>query len=188
MMKPTLQTDRLVLRQVEPADSRAIATLMSDWDVVRMLAKAPFPYTASDGEKFVARRLATPITPDNIFYAIVLDGAFVGGIGNGRNPGGGANVGYWLGKPYWGRGLMTEALVAVAAAYFEAAPEAEGLASGVFADNPASMAVQRKLGFEKVGEGILRCVARDADVPHYDMWLPRCRFAARADACKVKAQ
>ena len=176
MMRPTLRTDRLALRQIEPTDAEPIAALIGDWDVARMLARVPHPYMAADAEQFIARRLATPISPDDIFYAIVLDGAFVGGVGNGRNRSGDANIGYWLGKPYWGRGLMTEAVCAVTSEYFAAAPDAEGLASGVFADNPASMAVQRKLGFEVVGEGLLRCIARGADVPHYDMWLPRARW------------
>jgi RimJ/RimL family protein N-acetyltransferase len=81
------------------------------------------------------------------------------------------DLGYWLAKPFWGRGLMTEAARAVltaARAYERAAP----IGTGHFADNAASRRVIEKLGFVRAAEGMLHSVARGADVPHVTYRLP----------------
>ena len=76
------------------------------------------------------------------------------------DPEGGLEIGYWLGKPYWGQGFDTEASAAMVAYAFD-----EGgldyLTIGHFADNPASARIITKLGFTPQGEIRRDCVARD---------------------------
>ena len=96
-------------------------------------------------------------------FAIALEDAFCGVISIAPEPRG-DNLGYWLGEPYWGRGIMTEAGSAVVAEFFRQ-PQNEVLCSGIVCGNAASLAVQRKLGFKVVGESRIACVARGTEMP-----------------------
>jgi RimJ/RimL family protein N-acetyltransferase len=106
----------------------------------------PHPYTAHHGRAFL--RTTRKMTPET-FFAIAVDGDAVGGIGFmlqhdvDRMS---AEVGYWLGEPFWGRGIMTEALIAVT----HYAIEQYGLTrlfAVPFAGNTASCRVLEKAGY-----------------------------------------
>jgi RimJ/RimL family protein N-acetyltransferase len=92
-----------------------------------------------------------------------------------REPG--PHVGYWLGKPYWGRGYMTEAVRALLDRVF-AADIGETVYSGVFTGNPASLRVQKKIGFAIDGENTLYSHPQGAELPHVSTVLTRSAFAA----------
>ena len=113
----------------------------------------PHPYTNTDAMEWLALVTGreTPLR-----LAIEVDGAAVGGIG--LNPQGdvyrmSAELGYWLGEPYWGRGIMTAAVGACTDYAFETLGLTRLFAT-VFAWNPASMRVLEKAGYER--EGYLR--------------------------------
>src|SRR5690606_8588626 len=94
--------------------------------------------------------------PVRMHWAIEVDGEAVGGVG--AEPGVGvdalsAHFGYWLGRAYWGRGIMTAACRAVAE-HLLTQFDLVRLEARVFAWNPASMRVLEKSGFER--EGVLR--------------------------------
>ena len=80
---------------------------------INLRDRFPHPYTRRDGQAFI--KLARRMTPES-FFAIAVDGDAVGGIGFvpqqdvDRMS---TEVGYWLGEPFWGRGIVTDALVAV---------------------------------------------------------------------------
>ena len=118
-------------------------------------------------------------------FAIELDGALIGGAGYYRRPSGAAELGFWLGRPWWGRGYATEAARAVVQHGF-ANPRLPGFSSAHFIDNPASQRVLAKLGFETVGRGMIACAARGHDVEAVTYWLDRqrrgwpCRSCPRA--------
>lgn len=104
------------------------------------------PYTIQDAREFLQR--ATSEQPE-MKFCVEIEGAAVGGIG--VHPGHDvyrhtATVGYWLGEQFWGRGVMTEALIAVADFSFDNFP-LRPLAAEVFANNPASARVLEKAGF-----------------------------------------
>jgi RimJ/RimL family protein N-acetyltransferase len=130
---------------VRHADNRNI------W--INLRDRFPHPYTKRDAAQWMAYVRSGP--PDTNF-AIAVDGDAVGGIGFVVQPDVhriSAEIGYWLGEAYWGRGIMTEVLRAVTAFAFEA----DGLVrlfAGVFEWNPASMRVLEKSGY--VREGVLR--------------------------------
>ena len=119
---------------------------------INLRDRFPHPYTRKDAAHWMAYVRAGP--PDTHF-AIVVEGEAAGSIGFVVQPDVhrlSAEIGYWLGEAYWGRGIATEALRAVTAFAFEA----HGLVrlfAGVFAWNTASMRVLEKAGY--VREGVL---------------------------------
>ncbi|WAI02192.1 GNAT family N-acetyltransferase [Methanogenium organophilum] len=95
-------------------------------------------------------------TPTDLLLAIEVDGVAAGGIAVTllddvycRT----AEIGYWLGEPFWGRGIMTDAIAAVVPVAFVRL-DIVRIQAGVFANNPASMRVLEKCGF--VREAVLR--------------------------------
>ena len=84
---------------------------------------------------------------------------YLGGCGVGLRENGDFELGYWLGKPYWGHGYATEAAQALARmALMEL--EVTRLIAGWFHDNPASGRVLEKLGFVPNGAEQRDCVSR----------------------------
>ncbi len=96
------------------------------------------------------------------------------------------HLGYWLGKPFWGKGYMSEAAGALVDAYFDHT-RTKQIVSGAFADNPVSAKVLRKLGFAETGRSRQHCEARGGEVDHIDMMLTRtAREQAKLDATALQ--
>jgi len=107
----------------------------------------PHPYTHESG-KFFIENVAQP-NPKQIF-AIVVDGKLAGGTGIFPQPDvyrKNAEVGYWLGESFWGKGIATEVLKRMVKYSFETF-EITRIYAGVFEGNTASMKVLEKVGFE----------------------------------------
>lgn len=174
MFEANLKTKRLYLRAPAICDAAAIAGLLNNWNISSHLALAPYPYGLSDAEAFVDRVSQLKPSAGDIVYAITRERRFLGVISihqQRRGP----NLGYWLGEPYWGRGIMTEAVGAVVHAFFKE-PDNCLLTSGFFRGNEASWSIQRRLGFKVTGESRITCVARDAEVANVETMLSRQRF------------
>lgn len=106
----------------------------------------PSPYTLADARRFIG--MATGETAD-LFLAIDVGGEAVGGIGihvlndvKHRS----AEIGYWLSEPFWGRGIVTDAVRALVPVAFERY-DINRLQAGIFSSNPASIRVLEKCGF-----------------------------------------
>jgi RimJ/RimL family protein N-acetyltransferase len=108
----------------------------------------PHPYTAEDGRSWLSMQASED--HGEIVFAIELNGAAVGGIGLER---GGdlqtkvAEIGYWLGQDFWGRGLMTRVLRQVTDWAFETT-DLERIWANVLAWNPGSGRVLEKAGYQ----------------------------------------
>jgi len=144
------RTQRLTLRPGWPEDAPAVARAIGHEAVVRMLAKAPWPYRLADAQAFLSR----PRSASEAFFLILSHEEPyprpIGGIGLAPDEEG-HELGYWLAPEAWGRGYATEAGRAVV----EIARHALGLRrlqSGHFLDNPASGQVLQKLGFRATGK------------------------------------
>jgi len=122
----------------------------------------PHPHTAIDAEEWFAYVASMP---EPTHWAIELDGHAVGGIGLELGEGvscRSADFGYWLGEPYWGRGIMS-AVASTVAPWAMTHFQLTRLESAVFAWNPASMWVLEHCGFQR--EGISRAsVYKDGQV------------------------
>ena len=163
---PEIRTERLRLIPLSPLDAADITQLITDWDVIRMLARPPYPYTIEHARAWLEKARDYPWA-----FASYRD-RFMG-VAEIQG-----HLGYWLGKPFWGQGFMTEAAGALVNAYFANTKSAR-IVSGAFADNPASQAVLAKLGFTETGRSRAPCPARGAEVEHVDMALTREVWARR---------
>ncbi len=149
-----LAFDMGVIRDWSAKDKADIVEFANNRNVWRNMAdRFPYPYTEADAVEWISRQLAAT-TPTN--WAIEVDGRAIGGIGIDIRDGmyaGTAEIGYWLGEPYWGRGIAT---AAARAAVEEVMPRfgLHRLQAHVFGWNPASMRVLEKVGFRR--EGMLR--------------------------------
>jgi RimJ/RimL family protein N-acetyltransferase len=173
----TIRTEQLVLRLPRVDDADAITLHLSDFEVAGNLARVRHPYARADAIAWLLARPASPVPNETAFIIDTADGAMAGNVGFHERREGVADVGYYLGRPFWGRGLMTEALTAALDWYF-AETDAPAVGSGVFHFNAASLAIQRKLGFVEIGRSQVHCLARGEDIEHVDTELSRAAFAA----------
>lgn len=148
---PQIDTRRLTLRAPEMSDAPRLAALMNDFDIARMTSRVPHPYALDDAQDFVARCEANDPRTDRNFLIDLEDEGVVGGLGFFTPPDGRLEVGYWLGRPWWGRGLATEALQG-ALVWAGREWRKRYVVAGHFADNPASGQVLVKAGFLYTGE------------------------------------
>ena len=177
-MNVTLQTPRFVLRQPQIGDAEAIARYLNDFEVAGNLARVPFPYHLSDARAWLRTRLPG-LPPEATNFAIDLPGeGLIGQVGFHQGPDG-PIIGYWLGRPFWGRGLMIEAVTASLDWLFSTT-ETQAVYSGVFHFNLASLAIQTRLGFTQTGRSSLLCLARGAEVEHIDTIMTRSVWKARS--------
>jgi len=141
-----LKLARCTLRPWRVGDEPSLVRNANNRRVWRNLSRLPHPYTTGDADAWIGRASAqSPVTD----FAIAVDGDAVGGIGVeiGRDVFyRSAEIGYWLGEPYWGRGIATEALRAVTEYAFGTFGLCR-LQAGVFEWNPASMRVLEKAGY-----------------------------------------
>lgn len=144
-----IRSERLFLRPGWPEEWEELLALIDDEAVVRNLAHAPWPYTA-DAAKTFARCQHEQLLPH---FVVTLPGAegtrLIGSVGLGRD-GDRVELGYWIGRPYWGNGYATEAAQALLP--LARALGHRKLVASHFADNPASARVLHKLGFLATGE------------------------------------
>jgi len=142
------------VRSWRPSDAAALVKYADNPNVARHLRdRFPHPYTARDARAFL-KTIAGAAEP-NVF-AIDVNGEAAGGIG--ISPGAdverfSAEIGYWLGEPFWGRGITVEAVLIVSQYAFETRNMLR-LFALPFADNRRSIRVLEKAGYSR--EGTLR--------------------------------
>ena len=159
------RTPRLLLRPGWSEDAPALYAAIADEAIVRNLAQAPWPYSLADAEAFLARE-RDPHDAACLVYLRTADAPrLIGGIGFGPQADGGKELGYWIARPFWGRGFATEAGQAVIANARDSL-RLKRLAAGHFVDNPASGRVLARLGFRPTGQIVRRHSAgRGAEAP-----------------------
>ncbi len=176
-----LETNRLLLRPPEVRDLPAMVALADDYDVAKNLARLPHPYTIKDGVAYLTRMAEQHAAGSDFHFAITLrsNGAYMGGIGLHLREGGLFELGYWLGRPFWGRGYATEAANRLVEFAFSQL-RAERITAGYFHDNPASCHVLEKIGFVPCGAQERESLARGYNVRCLGMILERENFAAHS--------
>lgn len=165
---PVIHTARLTLRPLRVDDADRAARELGNYDVVRWLASVPYPYHFDDALTFIgeAARQTDPV------WAIDDDRGFCGVVA--IDP----DLGYWLARPAWGQGYITEAGDAVVDAYF-ARRRNKVLRGSYMEGNERSRAVLIKLGFVPDGSMTIRSLALGQDVPGHAMFLDRARWRTR---------
>ena len=172
-----LKLDGLTLRAPRASDAARIADLANDYEIAKMTTNLPFPYRRQDAAAFFARMEAADRAREAVFVIEDKADGPVGMIGFHPNIAAlsgtlGPEIGYWVGRPFWGRGVATRAARG-ALAWASQAWRRKVVVSGHFADNPASGRVLEKAGFLYTGEvQSRRSVARGAIAPTRMMvWL-----------------
>lgn len=163
------RTERLFLRPAWPEDWEEVLGGIADEGVVRNLARAPWPYGPDQAREFVGRPQDGRL-PHFLIVLPAADGARAIGCAGLGDHHGEAELGYWLARPWWGRGFATEAgrgVLEVARLLGYAR-----VAAGHFTDNPASGRVLRKLGFRPTGTiGERHSCARGCALPSVEYTL-----------------
>ncbi len=150
MERPVIKTQRLTLRAPGKADIERVAAFCGDRDVARMTTRMPAPYTRNHAEDFVARCGAQDRSRDNTFAIELANEGLIGVIGMFTTADGQVELGYWIGRPYWGLGYATEATRG-ALDWARSAWRKRYVVAGHFADNDASGRVLVKAGFLYTG-------------------------------------
>lgn len=159
------KTKRLILRRFEATDAPGVTELIGNWNVCSMLSRVPYPYTLEMAEQWIDQQTTNP----DLICAIEMDGTFMGCVAQEQE------FGYWLGEPYWGQGIMTEAARGLLGFLFQE-ELMHDLIAGYYEDNPASGKVLRHCGFQETGKSPTFCLARNEEVTRIDMALNRHQF------------
>ena len=154
-----MKTARLNLRRLSPNDAARIAMLGSEWDVASMTGRIPFPYSED-----AALHWVTDLAEGEVVFGIEQGGYIIGICGYSLKGDGSAELGYWLGKPYWGEGFATEAAVALMTHGFTKGG-VKRFTCCHFVDNPGSARVVTKLGFRSIGPCTGWSEARQQELP-----------------------
>ncbi|WP_018699612.1 GNAT family N-acetyltransferase [Amorphus coralli] len=156
-----LLTPRLALQPVGEADVSALATLGNDFEIAKHTARMPHPLT----EAAVANWLGSH-GPNKTALKVCRrsDGEILGQIGITRTEADRGDLGYWIGRDYWGEGIATEAAQAILDfAFAELAMDEVEASCRV--TNPGSRRVIEKCGFQPRGHGLMHSVAVGGTVP-----------------------
>ncbi|WP_434053868.1 MAG: GNAT family N-acetyltransferase [Roseibium sp.] len=177
MTAPSIRTRRLILRPPALEDLNRCAALLGDYEVAKMLSRVPYPYDLEQGRQYLEKSVARwekHETADELGFHVDHEGELIGGLGFKKlqeTP----EIGYWLGRPYWGRGFMSEALTAAIGWVFDNTAH-DLLACEAMTENPASIKVMEKAGFRPVGEVGCESVSRGETLPAIRSEMTRTDF------------
>ncbi len=150
-----ITTERLLLRAYTLADAPALKRLINSREVALNTLRIPYPYPDGEAERWISTHDEAHKRGDYAFAVTLREGGeLIGTIGlHTKLDHDHAELGYWIGVPYWGRGYATEAAAAVVRFGFETLP-LNRIYAMHFARNPASGRVLQKIGMRH--EGTLR--------------------------------
>lgn len=151
---PKLETERLLLNQIKPADVPDIAVYAGNKNITDNTRSMPYPYFEEDAVRWINIVNQGFKNKDQYAFAIrqKTDGRFIGGIGltielaNNR-----AELGYWLAEPFWNKGFTTESVQAILKYGFEEI-NLNKIVAVYLTQNEASGKVMVKNGMIKEGE------------------------------------
>ncbi len=150
-----LQTSRLWLRVVQPSDAEPIVTYLQEMDIAMNTLSIPYPYTQQHAQDFIYWASQRQTEQPTLALERQTDGQLLGLIGlvpepNHRR----VQLGYWLGKPHWRQGYMSEAARRLVAYVFDMYPDMQRVYAECFTYNIGSARVMQKAGM--TFEGTLR--------------------------------
>ncbi|MBY0307742.1 MAG: diaminopimelate epimerase [Phycisphaerales bacterium] len=195
---PTLTTDRLTLRSLTQDDAAAVAALAADKRISDTTLTVPYPYLPHHASSWISTHAAGHSAGFNTVWGILdrRTGHVVGTVGivcNTRHNT--AEIGYWIGVPFWNRGYASEAAGAVLRwAFTQREPALQRIDAHHFIGNEASGRVMAKMGM--LYEGLCLAAARKqgkaVDVARYaitrEQWLGRSARADGVPAAKTSRQ
>ena len=148
-----LRTTRLLLRSFERGDIPALVRLAGAKEIAATTLNIPYPYTERDAKSFLAKASKDFRAGHSIVFAITVLSTreLCGAVGvNIVDMHSRAELGYWIGVPFWGRGYATEAARAAVAFGFETL-RLNRIYAHHFYGNAASQRVLEKIGMHHEG-------------------------------------
>ncbi|WP_237216358.1 bifunctional GNAT family N-acetyltransferase/(deoxy)nucleoside triphosphate pyrophosphohydrolase [Falsiroseomonas oryziterrae] len=164
-----MRTERLTIRPLRAEDAADLHRLVNDWEVAKTLARVPFPYPRDLADEWIASTRDQMAEGRAWHLAIVGEEAerevLVGCVGltldAERKE---AELGYWIGRRFWGHGVGPEAAGRMAR-WALANLGIEKLVASALIENARSQAVLRRIGFREVGEGARDFLSRGGAMP-----------------------
>lgn len=153
---PVLKSDRLLLRPFLLTDASNVQRLAGNRAIADTTLNVPHPYEDGMAEEWILTHQPKSEAGELAAFAITtkVEGELIGAIGlRIDGPFSRAELGYWIGEPYWGRGYCTEAATRIVQ-YGFAELELHRVHASYFARNPASGRVLQKIGMSQ--EGVAR--------------------------------
>ena len=156
----------LTLRALRAEDAAQLHRLVNDWEVARMLARVPFPYSRELADDWIASTRAQIEAGTAWHLAITRDDALVGCVGltTTRDAPRHAELGYWVGRRHWGQGIGPQAAGRLAR-WALANLDIDVLHASVLEENKRSAAVLTRMGFLEDGMAEQDFTARNARLP-----------------------
>jgi len=154
--QPTLQTDRLTLRPFTLDDANEVRPLVGEKEIAATTLNIPHPYPDGAAENWISKHKEQYQEGKAATFAIILSetGKIIGAIGLGiKRKHAHAEMGYWVGKPYWNNGYATEAGHAILRYGFKSC-DLNRIHAHHMTKNPQSGRVMQKMGMSY--EGTLR--------------------------------
>ena len=150
-----IETDRLIIRPFKKSDYKDVTECCNDYDVAKSTMDIPIPYTQNDAKSFIESTLNTSKGDGSMELAIELKKikkviGYIGLVGiysQSKH----AELGYWVGKNYWNKGIATEASKAIINYAFSEL-KLHSIIAKHFENNLASGAVMKKCGMKYVGK------------------------------------
>ncbi len=158
LIQPTLSTERLSLRPFVRSDSAEVQRLAGDERIAAVTANIPHPYPDGLAESWISKHQPGWEAGNQASFAVVHKSGdcLVGAISLAKIADGSAEVGYWFGVDYWGKGFATETCRVL----FNFAREdlqLKRLHATVLIRNPASSHVLQKAGMQYIGQYVGAC-------------------------------
>ena len=151
---PTLHTDRLFLRPPNEADIPSWQKYFSDWEVIKHLStQVPWPYPEDGVVEHWELRIQPALAANTAWHWAITErerpGVLIGTVDLKPEADELGNRGFWLGRPFWGRGLMTEAVTATQDWIFTQTDQPEIVVKNALS-NTGSRRIKEKTGAEFV--------------------------------------
>lgn len=146
---PVLPTERLILSQLEEKDIPFIVELLQHRIFSDLTSNIPYPYVENDARSWV--KMSKEAFGNNAGYTFAIrnkKGQIIGAIGLHDRDDDKAELGYWIGIPYWNKGYVTEAAKAIIDFGFDELKLNKIFATH-FPHNPASGRIMEKVGMKK---------------------------------------
>jgi len=153
-MKPRLIGKRVVVRPLVPDDAASLHENINDYDIYKYTLTIPHPYKLSDAEWFInhAKEKLEQKKSYDLGIELKETGKIIGGMAicHIDEKHDAAEVGYWLGKKYWGQSITSESLELLMDFAFNEL-KLHRLYANTFIENIASQRVLEKAGFKCEG-------------------------------------
>lgn len=169
-----LVTDRLILRPPQLTDAPCYTLGVSEYAVARWLTPLPWPYTLPMATEWL-RNAPDPSSGQALFIVEHPQKGLVGCVSLADE------LGFWIARPYWGKGYASEAARAVIAWSFQAAGR-DAIRSSAHRDNHASLRLKARLGFRTIGREYRFSQALQHNVEHILTQLSRTDWLAQETA------